>query len=71
MSALGSSLFSRWRDPRQPLYVAALFQVATIVLIFAKQQYSAVAFVGGTIGCLIASLRLQREQHERTEPLAR
>ena len=68
---LGTSLFSRWPDPRQPLYVAALFQVVILGLILANQQYAAVVFVGGTIGCLITSLRLQRERHENPDPVAR
>ena len=58
MSAVRKSLFSRWHDPRRPLYVAALFQAAIVVVIPTDRQSTA-AFVGGTIGCLIASVRLQ------------
>lgn len=64
MSAVGKFLFSRWQDPRHPLYVAALFQVAIFVLILADRQYGAAGFVGGTIGCLIASLRLQPDDRQ-------
>ncbi len=71
MSAMGTSLCSRWPDARRPLYVAALFQVAILGLIFADLGGGALAFVGGTIGCLIASVRLQGEQHEKTQPVAR
>lgn len=70
MSAVRKFRFNSWHDPRHPLYVAGLFQVAIFVLIVLNRQYVAGGFVGGTMGCLIASLRLQREPHEKSEPLA-
>jgi len=70
MSTVGTFLFSRWHDPRHPLYLAALFQAAILVMILAGLQYGAVSFVGGTVGCLIASLLLQRQRRDRPEPRA-
>ena len=70
MSAVVTSLCSRWHDPRHPLYLAALFQVVIFGLIWAGLPFAAVGLAGGTIGCLIASLRLQGEQRRRPEPLA-
>ena len=70
MSAVGKFLFSRWQDPRHPLYLAALFQATIFVLILADLPAAAMVLVGGTIGCLIASMRLQRERRGKPEPLA-
>jgi len=70
MSAVVKTLFSRWHDPRHPLYLAALFQVGIFGLILAGVPFGAVALAGGTTGCLIASLRLQGEQGRTPEPLA-
>lgn len=50
----------RWQDSAQPLFVALLFQAVIFVLVVADVPYAATAFVGGTIGCVIASLRMQR-----------
>jgi len=67
VSPVGNSLLSRWHDPRHPLYLAALFQATIFVLILADLPAAAMVLVGGTIGCLIASLRLQREQRDNPE----
>lgn len=56
-----SRLTRRWQDPAHPLYLAVAFQVVVFVLVcIAEQPYAAGGFLGGTVGCILASLRLQR-----------
>ena len=61
-----SWLTRRWQDPVQPLHVALLFQAVIFVLIFAVDvPYAAAGFIGGTVGCVIASLRMQQRSVQR------
>lgn len=56
----GSWMTRRWQDAAQPLYVALLFQAVIFVLIVIDVPFAATAFAGGTTGCVIASLRMQK-----------
>ena len=61
MDRQASWLTKRWQDPAQPLYLALLFQAVIFVFLVAVDDpYAAVAFIGGTVGCMVASLRLQK-----------
>lgn len=56
-----SWLFRRWQNPAHPLYMAVAFQVVLFFLIVVLDyRYAAGGFLGGTIGCIVASLRLQK-----------
>ena len=58
---MNKGLFRRWQNPAQPLYMALAFQGVVFLLIYATEwQYAAGGFLGGTVGCIVASLRLQR-----------
>lgn len=69
MCAVVNSSLSCWHDPVHPLYLAVLFQVAIFALILAHLQHGAVSFAGGTIGCLMASMRLQGERRGKLDTL--
>jgi hypothetical protein len=54
----------RWEDPRHPLYMALGVQVLVAVLVFTA-PYAAPAFIGGTVGLCINSLRLLKKAEQR------
>ena len=53
-------LTKRWQNAAQPLHMALFFQAVIFVLIVVDVPFPATAFVGGTTGCVIAALRLQK-----------
>ena len=62
---------SGWEDPRYPLHLALAFQVLTFLTLFLMDEpYGAAGWIGGTVGCLLNSLRLQR-QRERAHATER
>jgi hypothetical protein len=64
MTGLAKLLFGRWSDPRHALYLAIVFQAGVFAAVYTGHPYGAAGFAGGTVGCAVASLRLQDRQRQ-------
>ena len=54
-------LLRRWQNPAQPLYMALAFQGVIFVLVYVTERpHAASGLIGGTVGCILASLRMHR-----------